>query len=299
MTESPSALVAAARHLAQWGRSRQTAWHDPSSDLLAALGDRYASFDALQSDAPPPPLPPPPRPQPVMPPAIAAPVPRIVPVAPVAPPPVLPVAPIAAPVRAARVATGTPPATRRRRLPVARVLTAAAVVLAAVASPSLWRTYEASRVVVPTTNSLTVESTPPGALVSIDGVEAGTTPLTTALIVGVHQVELRYRKNVRTIDVDVVAGDPMVTRVDWTRRPAAPKKRPAARGAATEREPRAAAPASAPAAAAAPAPAVVETPPSSPPASGAPADDRPDTTEPPVEPGAAVEPVTPPAPPLP
>lgn len=197
MTDSHSDLVVAARHLAQWGRVRQAVWQDASSDLLAALGNRYASFDDLQSDPLPPP-PPTPRPQPIAPPELFAPVP--LPIRPPVPevPPAVAVAPLAAPVKnPLRVVASAPTAPKRRRLSLGRLMLAASIVLAALASPALWRVYDASRVVEPTTNTLTIETTPPGSIVLIDGSEFGKTPLSTSLMLGVHHVELRYRKNVQ------------------------------------------------------------------------------------------------------
>ena len=49
-------LVTAAKTLLQWARTRQTVWRDPSTDLFAALGDRYQAFAELEavSEAAPP-----------------------------------------------------------------------------------------------------------------------------------------------------------------------------------------------------------------------------------------------------
>lgn len=253
MTEPRSELVAAARHLVQWGRSRQTVWHDPSSDLLAALGNRYASFDHLQAELPPP-VPTIPRPSnetsipvdaPFAPPPAPAsrvptPPPPSITTLPASPPAAI-VTPVAVPVRPPVPGpVSVPAATPRRRWTFGRLALAATVILGAAATPSLWHVYESSRTIEPRRNTLTIESTPPGSVVLIDGIESGKTPLTTEIIIGSHQIELRYRKNVRKLDIEVTAGPPVVTAVDWTKRPPS-RKRPVARVTASAKGPDAAA----------------------------------------------------------
>jgi len=232
MSEAHPEVVAAARSLLQWGRTRQTVWHDGSADLLAALGSRYTSFEHQPVDVPPLPSGRPPRgvseapPQALPQPAILQP--RAVPPPTVVPPPVH----VEAPRAATLVATaGAPiPAPDRaspskpRAFNAMRAALVAAVVVASLAAPRLWRAYEASRVVPVTTNSLTIESTPPGSVVLIDGVEAGKTPLTTTLELGPHKVELRFRKKVKTLEVNVTSGNPVVARVEWTK-PTPPSRR--------------------------------------------------------------------------
>lgn len=288
MTEPHVHLVAAARVLVQWGRKRQNVWRDGSSDLLAALGNRYAAFEELTPEPSSPlaalleptteperspwdalasfpesertpawaqvplsadvePPSPAPAPVPVMPPPPASyvappPTPPVTmaPVAPVfsapAPAPPQPSTAAAAAVmpkkkdtkKTKTVSPGstTQPATRRR-LSLTHVVLAAGVIVAAVASPSVWRAYHTPPpVVAPTTNGVTIDSYPTGSQVLIDGIDVGKTPFTTTLTIGRHAVELRYRKNVRKLDVDVTAGEPVVARVEWTKKPA-PKKRAA------------------------------------------------------------------------
>lgn len=237
--------IAAARHLVQWGRVRQGLWHDASKDLLAALGDRHAAFTDLVADLPPPPplrpaAPPPPVAEP---PPVAA----FVPPVPVVPPPVaaLPPPPFASgtgtfapaptpPVRVAQIAvdrtpapgwpTGTGRPYRNRRLTLARIILAACVILAVAAAPRLRVVYHRMYPPPPVTNAVTIETDPPGSLVLIDGQDSGKTPLTVTLTVGLHQVELRYRKNVRKLDLDVTADAPVLARVEWVRKPAPRKK---------------------------------------------------------------------------
>ncbi len=221
MTDFHPELLTAARHLVQWGRTRQTAWHDPSSELLAALGNRYASFDDLHAGPAPPPVVPLPTPQPVQPvPVDVAPLVLPVPVV----TPRVSVMPAATQVGSAPRRQVSAPFVPPRRLSLGRVAAIALVVLAAAAFPSLRRAYESKAVVAPQTNTLTIESTPAGSTVLIDGVESGRTPLTTTVVLGRHAVELRHRKTVRRLDVDVTAGTPVVARVDWNKRET-PKKR--------------------------------------------------------------------------
>lgn len=233
--------IAAARHLVQWGRVRQGLWHDASKDLLAALGDRHAAFTDMVADLPPPPplrpaAPPPPA-------AVPPPITALVPPVPAAPPPVaaLPPPPVVAwtgtsapasapPVRVVQVAadrtpaqgrpTGTGRAYRNRRLTRASIMLAACLILAVAAAPRLMVVYHTMYPPPPVTNAVTIETEPPGSLVLIDGQDSGKTPLTVTLAVGVHQVELRYRKNVRKLDLDVTADAPVLARVEWVRKPA-------------------------------------------------------------------------------
>ena len=86
--------------------------------------------------------------------------------------------------------------------------------------------------------TIALESTPPGSTVLVDGAERGTTPLAIELAPGKHSVQFRYRKNVRTIDVVVAAGETTNQAVDWTRktrpRTAPAQAKPAAPAAADE-----------------------------------------------------------------
>lgn len=236
MTVHPPQLEEAARTLVRWARARQAGWHDPSSELMAALGNRYetlrdtdpgpAAPPAVAAMAAPPPGPPvvmaPPPARVANPPAAqaVAPEPEREPtrrpvafVAPEPPPPHVPVSealPVKVTGRGTAVALSS-------WLP--RTAVAAVIVLAAVAAPKLWRSYAPASVTVPQNGTLSLDSNPPGSSVFIDGVEAGTTPLQTALAAGAHTVEFRYKKGSRTIDVHVVGGETAAGSVDWTRKP--------------------------------------------------------------------------------
>jgi hypothetical protein len=107
--------------------------------------------------------------------------------------------------RAARSLTGI---TRRTAL----VIVAATCVVAGVAAPVVWLTF---RPAPAATGTVTIESNPPGAIVIIDDVEAGRTPFQQSIAAGSHRVELRYRRNRRTLDIAVVAGRQVTRRVDW------------------------------------------------------------------------------------
>lgn len=263
MTEPRSDLLAATRLLVQWGRARQTAWHDPSRDLLAALGNRHASFSDFSDhrpDEPPTPdwratpqraasadtTPPPP---PV---ATESPAALVGRPAPHDPSPAGAVSPAPAsesrsghhvatpPIAAAPVTIAPPPARRRRTLAVAL---AAALVLAVVAVPTVWRSFSSSRApVAPPPSRVVIDSTPAGSVVFVDNVERGKTPLVIELPAGMYRVQLRYRKNVRTFDLEVVAGMPAEATVDWTKKPvikrkAPPQKNPDTKTAAVASQP--------------------------------------------------------------
>lgn len=110
---------------------------------------------------------------------------------------------------------------------------AVAIVVAVVAAPRFKHREPPRTTVTPQTGTLTLESTPPGSTVLVDGAERGTTPLTLDVAPGTHSVQFRYRKNVRAVDVAVAAGEAATQSVDWTRKP---RSRPATQ------EPAAAAP---------------------------------------------------------
>lgn len=272
MTDPRPELFAATRLLVQWGRTRQTAWHDPSRDLLAALGNRHASFsdfsDRLSDDPPAPdrraipqraasaetiPLPPtiatgsPARPAVTPVSHDLSPAAVVSPTTDTAPPSDHSVA--TAPVAAAPVISSTSPARRRPRF--AAWALAAALVLAVVAVPAVWRTYSSSRApVAPAPSRVVIDSKPPGSVVLVDNVERGKTPLVMELPAGVYRVQLRHRKNVRNFDLEVVAGMPAEATVDWTKKPvikrkAPPQTSPSTKTAAATSEPTATAQAAA------------------------------------------------------
>lgn len=253
MTDPQSELVAATRLLVQWGRGRQATWHDPSRDLLAALGNRHAQFSdfsAQHADAAPPAPParvtPSPAPLPMTieaPPVEASAAARSAwwsSESPIAAPPVAD-PPVAVPAAAA-LASPAPPviptpvttATGRRHIRRVHVGVAAAVVLLALAAPSVWRTFQPSPPVAPLPSRVAIDSKPPGSVVVVNGVERGKTPLVTELPAGVYRVELRYRKNVRAFDLEVVAGMPAEASVDWTKKPVIKKKATPEKGAGTK-----------------------------------------------------------------
>ena len=75
----------------------------------------------------------------------------------------------------------------------------------------------------PITGSLSVESTPDGATVMVDGKKFGTTPLTNALIIGTHQVtisKLGYKDDVREIVVKENETIALVSNLELDIRPA-------------------------------------------------------------------------------
>jgi PEGA domain len=126
-------------------------------------------------------------------------------------------------------------------------MAAVAIVVAVVAAPR-FKDREPSRTAVTTqTGTLTLESTPPGSTVLVDGAERGTTPLTIEVAPGTHSVQFRYRKNVRSVGVAVTAGEPTTQSVDWTRkpRPRPEAKEPTPAAAAPLDEPKAEEPAAA------------------------------------------------------
>jgi len=126
-------------------------------------------------------------------------------------------------------------------------MAAVAIVVAVVAAPRFKDREPSRTAVAPQTGTLTLESTPPGSTVLVDGAERGTTPLTIEVAPGTHNVQFRYRKNLRTVEVAVTAGEPTTQSVDWTKkaRPRPAAKEPAPAPAATLDEPKAEEPAAA------------------------------------------------------
>lgn len=243
MTAHQPHIDEAARTLVQWARARQAGWRDPSADLKAALGNRYEAL--REPDAPPQAAPTHVAPPPVAPPPPLTPPVAVTPL-PVPPPPVAPMVPIVAraaespapkaatpvwqqePTRPAPIpsgeslpAVGAPlraaASASLRWIP--HVAIAAAIILAVVAAPKLWKSYAPAAIVAPKTGTIALESNPPGSAVFIDGVEAGVTPLTKEIGAGSHSVEFRYKKGSRTVDVVVAGGQTATGAVDWTRKP--------------------------------------------------------------------------------
>lgn len=93
---------------------------------------------------------------------------------------------------------------------------AAAVVLLALGAAgregrNVWVRWQAS----PKTGTAVLESTAV-ANVRVDGREQGSTPLTLELSAGGHTIEFQRGGLVRTVDVDVVKGQSVTARADWT-----------------------------------------------------------------------------------
>lgn len=218
-------IVAAARTLVEWARTRQASWHDPSADLIAALGDRHrtligdgagqpaamAQWPPYSGAAPVPP-PPPPSAAPLDTPSSPT---SAVPI-PAGTAPSIPSAPVP---QASRT---QPPVPHRRSGRTSAGWTARAaavcVALAAVAAPAVWRAYRPTPVVAPAVGTIALDSTPGGSTVFIDGVEVGKTPLLKELSTGPHAVEFRQKKRSRKVEVIIVGGQETASSVDWTRK---------------------------------------------------------------------------------
>lgn len=248
MTDPRPELLAATRLLVQWGRTRQTVWHDPSRDLLAALGDRHASFSDFSDHVPD--APPvadrraaPPRTAPLTTttttPTETIPCSTTVAAGPPAASPTVKPAPLApsptagAPpsdLNIAQTPAAVPPVTAspsraRRRVHPSTLALAAALVLAVAAVPAVWRSYSSSGApVAPSPSRVVIDSNPPGSVVLVNNVERGKTPLVLELPAGVYRVQLRHRKNIRNFDLEVVAGMPAEATVDWTKKPVIKRK---------------------------------------------------------------------------
>lgn len=232
MTAHQPQLEEAAHTLVQWARARQAGWRDPSSDLMAALGNRYQALrepDPVPSAVAPPPVVTPPVAAPAMPPpapvstvpAVArtagSPAPAAVASMPQPGPARFEPAPSSMPLPKLGAPLRTAARASLRWIPRAAV--AAAIILAAVAAPKLWKSYAPAVVVAPKSGTIALESNPPGSSVFIDGVDSGVTPLTKEIGAGSHSVEFRYKKGSRTIDVVVAGGQTATGAVDWMRKP--------------------------------------------------------------------------------
>ena len=97
------------------------------------------------------------------------------------------------------------------------------IVVGGLAAPAVWRATQPKPIAAPQRGSVSLESNPAGATVLIDGIENGKTPLVQELAPGIHAVEFRYRKNTRTVDVNVIAGQRVTSSVDWTKAAARPR----------------------------------------------------------------------------
>jgi hypothetical protein len=99
---------------------------------------------------------------------------------------------------------------------VAAVVAVAAMAVAVLATGrSYWRQWTA----VSKTGVAVLESVPDGSQVTVDGNDAGKTPIAATLPVGSHTIEFRYRKQVRTVRVSVDPDGRVVQRVDWSKKP--------------------------------------------------------------------------------
>lgn len=67
-----------------------------------------------------------------------------------------------------------------------------------------------------TTGAVLLESVPPGSQLFIDGRVVGTTPITVHLSQGRHLIEFRRGESIRSLEIDVTAGQSTVSRLDWT-----------------------------------------------------------------------------------
>ena len=96
-----------------------------------------------------------------------------------------------------------------------RVLSVAAcLVIVAVGGAKGWALWTAWKN-APVIGTAILQSDPPGAIITVDGVALGDAPLTKQLPPGRHVVQFQRRKETRTLEVDVVKGQSTVARVDW------------------------------------------------------------------------------------
>lgn len=97
---------------------------------------------------------------------------------------------------------------------------AALVVLGAAVGVAALIAYQ-SRGLAPAPATLTLQTTPPGAQVSVDGKASGQTPVSMQLVAGTHRVAL-VAPDGRTRDLDVVlnAGASVVHQIEWADAPA-------------------------------------------------------------------------------
>jgi hypothetical protein len=93
---------------------------------------------------------------------------------------------------------------------------AAGIAIAIAAVGGLWfggRSYYSS---ITAPGTLVVESTPPGAQVTIDGQARGTTPLAIELPPGSHTIELKRRDLTRRFEVEIRPGEQATQTFDWS-----------------------------------------------------------------------------------
>jgi PEGA domain len=235
----PSAdLAAAARLLVQWAQVRQSAWcQRPRECVAKRAADVAVPSDLNREPAPSAYVSILARPAPI---TAASPGPTAVSLAPTSAKPAS-IATSAGPARAGVPRVNQPVrrlkgsqrrASRRGTTWTVRLAACAAGVLA-IAAPAVWFAGRATTAPVspaPLSGRVLFSSNPPGSSVFIDGVDSGKTPMKATLPAGSHTIEYRYRRNVRKIELSVLAGQDVSSTVDWTKKPLAPKRtRPAPR----------------------------------------------------------------------
>jgi hypothetical protein len=114
----------------------------------------------------------------------------------------------------AAAATVAPPLLRWLPRVAAVGIVGGMVFVGATAGRSYWQKLSA-----PKTGIAVLESVPDGLPITVDGKDAGKTPLETTLPAGSHTIEFRYKKQVRTLSVIVDPGGRVVQRVDWLKKP--------------------------------------------------------------------------------
>lgn len=92
---------------------------------------------------------------------------------------------------------------------------AALLVLVAAGISWVARGYHRKIAAAPTTGTAVLESAPAGSEVQVDGMPAGTTPVSVELTAGRHNVEFKRRNGTRDVAVDIVAGRSTLERLDW------------------------------------------------------------------------------------
>jgi hypothetical protein len=221
--ETSAELVDAAEAMRTWVRAQRAAWAEPVSDTATAVAVDDRDLADTRAIAATPAVVIPIPPSTVQPKANATPPPaveavRLTP----APGPASSVsanaidsaAPTIAdlPVPEAHAAPSVPLFERGWiRLASAAAVIALLAIGLSVSGLRAWRSYQAR----PRVGTASVQSTPPGADVLVDGNPVGTTPLRVELPAGEHAVELRLKGASRTETVDVVRGAEATLNVDW------------------------------------------------------------------------------------
>lgn len=110
-------------------------------------------------------------------------------------------------------------AARSTKEAIVRWLPRVALIALAIGAVAAGRAYWPSVRAMLTTGTLVLESVPPGSEVFVDGTSLGTAPLTADLPAGPHTVEFRNGDDTETVEVEVVARDRVIERLDWTAEP--------------------------------------------------------------------------------